>query len=302
MNEQLARQQLEDDPVLRLGEAFAQDPFEVLRTESSRLYNVYQDPDLDEVEKSAQLDSYFRTIESLDRATFPNLDGEVKEGVPKGYIPDGFVDMGSVSSLDPDERYDRAMNYVDTYNTLREHKAVFESVFSNLKINEITGEHKETRFQQAIMANIAAEISMTMPYGQTEPTQRGGILPVSNATPAVCQQHALVAQVLQQAFGVRSRISKNYLALEAALKMHGDDYWGEDHVSNVVTINDNGEEKMYVYDTTHPQYSKDGKWSQGLFRMLNQTEDGSWLVTELNGDRRKYKERDNMYWTIQRPN
>jgi hypothetical protein len=51
------------------------------------------------------------TIESLDRAAFPTVE-DVQSGVPTGYLPHGFTDMGGVRSLTPENRYGRAMNYV----------------------------------------------------------------------------------------------------------------------------------------------------------------------------------------------
>lgn len=278
-------------------EAFAEDPFAVLTQQSRILYDVYHDPLIDETEKSKRLDEYFRNIEALDRATFPDT-ASVEKGVPSGYIPDGFIDMGAMSSLDPSQRYGRPMNYVDTYNILRRHKAVFEYMFANAH-PDMFGETEDgnIRYQQLLLYNIAYEIDKSMPHGEPISVERGGILPVSAASVAKCQQSALTAQVLAQAFGVRLRLSKNYLADQESMSKFGQDYLGGDHVSNVVDT----QGKVYMYDTFNPQVGKNGEWTFGLFRMDQQLPDGSWLVTEQNGDRRKYLERNDMYWIIRHP-
>ena len=86
---------LDTDPPQALREAFAVDPFAALAQESLSVFNAYRDPALSDAEKGQRMETYFRTIEALDRATFPNMDGRVAEGVPQGYIPDGFMDMGA---------------------------------------------------------------------------------------------------------------------------------------------------------------------------------------------------------------
>jgi hypothetical protein len=281
---------------LEAGEVFAKDPFAALAIKSRAMFDVYRTPGLNETEKEKKLDDYFRTIQSLDRMTFSNMEGSVSSGVPDGYLPDGFIDMGAISSLDPGKRYNRSMNYVDTYNTLHQHKAVFEFIFTNVNPDDFASSDGAIRYQQTILSNIAREIDMTMPYGEPTPVERGGILPISTAVPAMCQQHALTAQVLMQAFGIRSRLSKNYLASQESLDLGGLGTAGYDHVSIVVSIEGN----TYMLDTTNPDYTKSNGWAFGLFRMNRQLPDGSWLVTEREGRQRKYQERSNMNWTVQR--
>ena len=257
---------------------------------------MYERSLLDEAEKDKRLDDYFRVMESFDRATFPDMEGNVDLGVPQGYLPDGFIDLGTDSNQNPGERYGRPMNYVDTYNTLHRHKALFAYLFANLDPSDINGEADEIRYQQIIISNVALEIASTMPTGEPVQAERGGILPISSVVEARCQQHALTAQVLLQAFGVHVRLSKNYLAGQEDINEAGLGFLGGNHVSNVVSMLG----RQYMLDTTTPQTNNQGEWMFGLFRMDQQLPDGSWLVKEQRGDQRKYLERNNMYWTIQR--
>jgi hypothetical protein len=278
-------------------EVMQDDPFDVMRAESMRMFSEY--PTLNEAEKRTRLDSFFRGIEAYDRKRYPDMNGGVVSGVPEGYIPDGFRDMGAVDSLIPSERYGRVMNYVDTYSTLHQHKALFELVFDNIKPKDFLNmPNGDLVYQQIIISNIAHEIGRTMPYGEPTANERGGLLPISTAVPAVCQQQALVAQVLMQAFGIRSRISKNFLAANTDIEKYGIDTAGASHMSNVVTMHDGTEDRTYMLDTTNLQLGKDGGLSFGFFRMKDKNSKGAWIVNEAQGGRRTYQEHDNMNWTI----
>lgn len=280
------------------GEAAPTDPYDIMRAESMRMFDEY--PALNEADKAKRLDSFFRGIESHDRKKYPDMSGTVAQGVPQGYIPDGFRDMGSIDSLVPSERFDRTMNYVDTYPTLHQHKQLFAFIFDNVNPKDFQMANGELVYQQTIISNIAREVSMTMPYGEPVVSERGGLLPLSTAVPAVCQQQALVAQVLMQALGIRSRLSKNFFATNADIEKYGIDAAGGDHVSNVVTMHDGVEDRTYMLDTTNPQLGKDGGWSFGFFRMKEKNSKGAWIVNEAQGGRRTYQEHGNMNWTILR--
>lgn len=289
------------DPSLLRDRDFAQDPFAFLRQESRRMFRDVRVVRASEAQRGDVLDEYFRKIESLDRANFSDMQGRVCAGVPQGYLPDGFIDMGAVSSLSPPERYGRLLNYVDTYKILQRHRALFDFVFNNIDPNDSRGEDNEISYQQLIISNVAREIAMTLPYGEPIATERGGILPISALNTAECQQHALTAQVLLQAFGIRSRLSKNFYATQKEMDSYGPSYCGGDHVSNVITI-DGPEERVYMFDSTNPQVGRQGEWMFGLFRMNQRSHDGGWLVTTQVGTLRKYTERNNMFWTIRRQN
>jgi hypothetical protein len=141
---------------------------------------------------------------------------------------------------------------------------------------------------------------MSLTHGDPQPTERGGLLPMSTVDTASCQQSGHIAQVLMQAFGLRTRLSKNYIASQRELTDYGLGFPGGPHVSNVVTLMGPEGERTYMVDTHNPQ-SKDGKWKPGIYRMDNQLPDGGWLVTGLSGTQRKYTERpDDMYWIIGR--
>lgn len=294
-----------------LAGAFAADPFAALANQSRALFDVYRDPALDGAEKDRQLDGYFRTIVELDRATYPETE-IVQKGVPLGYIPDGFVDMGGLPSEIPAQRYKRAMNYVDTYGILHAHKDMFAKMFGSFDLAKFDGDPRaELKYQQTVLWNIALEIWTTMPHGEPDQAELGGILPVHEAARTVCQQQALVAQVLTQAFGIRTRLSKNNVAFPKDAERHGsiEAAPGGDHVSNVVVIDDAGQEALFMFDAMNPQPDKEGKWTFGLFRMKpeNRLSDGrgtaedSWIVTTANGQKRKYQEYPSMmYWKIDR--
>lgn len=291
--------QPERDPVQELEKQFAIDPFAALRIESDRLFELYQDQRISELEKSRQLDNYFRTIETLDRQKYPDKNGLIENGVPDGYIPDGFVDFGG----DPDKvarRRDREMIYVDTYATLRQHKAVFETVFKDVDRQKFSGPNAENHFRQIIAGHVASEVYSSMPYGDVDSPQNEGMLMLSTVVRGVCRHHALTSQLLLQAFGIPSRISKNYTSFNRDLERNGEKDRGGRHATNVITLPLNGETQEYMLDTTNPQLDKRGKGMQGLFKMTRQAKDGGWIVDQKDGGRRKYREHDDMFWTVQR--
>jgi hypothetical protein len=289
----------EPDAELERVEEFARDPFSFLFKESQALFDVFKDPELADADKAQRLDTYFEMIEALDREAFL-VTKAVQSGVPDGYVPHGFTDMGEVQSTVPANRYGRAMNQVDTASTLRRHRTVLEFLFTNMHPENFTGPEGKLRYALTIMSNIARQISMNMPHGEPTQAERGGLLPVSTVDASRCQQHALTTQVLLQAFGLRSRLSKNTVATQEEMDMYGEDFYGWDHVSNVVTVEGPEGERVYMLDTTNPYPGDDGTWKPGIFRLENQRPDGSWMVAAGSSGRRKYRERDRMYWMIQR--
>jgi hypothetical protein len=288
-------------------ESFARDPFAVLKSESGALFDTFRGLSAD-VEKEQRLDSYFRRIESYDRAAFPDSRGVIRVGVPSGYIPDALVDLGQIESRNPAQRIvgegKRPQNIVDTYGILNQHKGVMRHIFENLGPDKFPDTAMGRAHRAAsIVSVIGQDTYYGVRYGQPEQTVPGGVLRVSEAVPAECQQYALTAQVLLQAAGIQSRLSKNRFATPADIEKRGVGTIGGPHVANVVTIpTPEGAMGDYLFDPTNPQLDKRDEWAVGLFRMgeAQQLLSNKWLVTEIQGGKRSYQEFPDMFWTIDR--
>src|SRR5258707_293078 len=92
-------------------EMFGTDPIAFQAEQCNDLFTAFRDPLITDPEKSQLLDDYFRKIVDFDLFYFPDTDGVI-DGVPDGYIPDGFVDLGVAHSPVPSERYGVQMNHV----------------------------------------------------------------------------------------------------------------------------------------------------------------------------------------------
>lgn len=284
-----------------LGEAFARDPFVVLKDQSRKMFDVFHDPNLNDEQRQEQLNAYFDLIESLDRAAFPPTEG-VQAGAPPDYLPHGFIDMGGVDSPVPHERDGQPMNYVDTAALLRRHRAVFEDVFTNMHPDEFSGMERHTHYAFEVIASVAQQIHRSLPHGEPEPAERGGMLPLSTVDVATSRQSALTAQVLLQAFGMRVRLSNSYTDGEASRTSFRPLPPSVPHTGNVVTVTGLGGARDYMMDTHHPLQERNGEQRPGIFYTNSQESSDRWTAIGGGGaQQRTYRERsDEMFWAVER--
>ena len=59
-------------------------------------------------------------------------------------------------------------------------------------------------------------------------------------------------------------------------------------------------DRQYMFDPTNSQWTTDGQWAFGFYRLGAKDANGAWVVTKQNGDLQKYTERNDMFYTIQR--
>ncbi len=275
---------------------FRQDPKDSLAWARQALFNLAGDKRLSEKSRKRRLnrylDAYFNLQLKLDRNAFPETPyGQVIRGTPD-YVPDGLVDMGSDPTLDSRKRFDRERIHVDKRTVLEKYKDVFERVFS-----ADTSGMSSTDVKRKIVSTVLYEVYNRMPYDRSEAYKKqqskGFSIDIGQIMQGVCRHHALVTQVLLQAFGITSRLFKN--------DVYNDGYGGA-HASNLVRI----DSQWYIADATQPLMSADGTWRPALLAIDGKPDNSgrqtfTFKVYRPGGrvGSRTYTSRDNMYWTIE---
>lgn len=281
---------------------FRENPVEALAHDRLNLFSIGSDESLPSAEREQKLseaiDVYFEKIVALDGLIHETGDSAMN-GVPE-YIPDGFMELGTIASLKPSERYNREINLIDKRAMLARYKNLFMKVYA---MNP-TGISQE-RIDLTVAHMVAREVFTTLPYARDDsykPTERGGILKLSETKTGVCQQQALTSQVLLQAFGIEARLSKNAVAGADEIAKKGPEAaYGGDHVSNFIKIG----EKWYVFDATnHNTDLSNGsaKFAAGIFEIPEAPDPTrkQEFVLHTNRGLRKYTTRQEMYWAVKR--
>ncbi len=281
---------------------FHENPVEALAHDRLNLFSISSSASLSPSERQQKLseaiDTYFDKIVALD-SLIGETGNTVQHGIPE-YIPDGFMELGTVDSLNPSERYNREINFVDKRAVLARYKDLFTKVYA---MNP-AGISQE-RIDMTIAHMVAKEIHFKLPYARDDsykPAVRGGILKLSEAKAGVCQQQALTSQVLLQAFGIEARLSKNAVAGADEIAKKGTEAaYGGDHVSNFVKIG----EKWYVFDATNHNTdlsNGSGKFAAGIFEIPEAPDPTRKQIFVLATNRgpRKYTTRQEVYWAVKR--
>jgi hypothetical protein len=281
---------------------FHDNPVEALAHDRLNLFSISTDESLPPAERKQKLneavDEYFDKIIALD-SLIPETGDTAQKGVPE-YIPNGFMELGTLDSLNPSERYNREINFVDKRAMLGRYKELFMRVYS---MNP-TGTPQE-RVDMTIAHMVAKEIFTKLPYARDDsykPAERGGVLKLSETKTGLCQQQALTSQVLLQAFGIEARLSKNAVAGADEIAKKGPEAaYGGDHVSNFIKIG----EKWYVFDATNHNTDLSngpGKFAAGIFEIPEAPDPTrkQEFVLHTNRGLRKYTTRQEMYWAVKR--
>lgn len=279
-------------------EQFRDNPVEALTQDRKDLFTIGQDESLSQTERqtklSEALDAYFDKIIALD-SLIEDTGDTAKSGIPE-YVPDGFMELGTLDSLKPSERYNREINYVDKRAMLARYKDVFTKVYSR-NPNGIPQE----KIDMTIAHKVAEAVYFGIPYARDDsykPAERGGVLKMSELQSGICQQQALTSQVLLQAFGIEARLSKNSVAgADEIARVGAEKAYGGDHVSNFMKIGD----KWYVFDATNhnsPPSENARKFVPGIFELSEAPDPArkQEFVLDTNLGPRKYTTRQNMYW------
>lgn len=153
------------------------------------------------------------------------------------------------------------------------------------------------QWKKWVTINVATFVYKNMPYnstGKKHEAQYGrsiGLHEVVDHKLATCRHHALMTQVLQQSFGITSRLMKSNVEYS-----NGN---GGAHVNNLERI----EGQWYLLDSTSPELQPDGTGKIFIKPLpdnnidLN-TKTYQWAFQEIDGKNRKYQSRANMYWYI----
>lgn len=231
------------------------------------------------------IDAYFNLMLRLDHAAFPPTEQYVRRGVVD-YVPDGFVDMGGDSEINPVHRY-REMIVVDKKNILDKYKYVLKEIFTS----EAFAEQPLQQRKKAMALKLGREIYRTMRYQDKD--LGGGKRNLSEIDEAVCRHHALAFQVLGQAAGLKVRIFKNYLSFNGGAS--------ERHAANFIRLDN----QWYIFDVTNPEREKTqrgDRWAPALYEIDRppcENERKVWQVSNrFSSSWRNYISHDGMYWHI----
>lgn len=271
---------------------FKKDPKTVIARARLNIFSIHADTSFSEANRIARIDRYVQALERLqillDHTAFPNTD-ELQTGVP-AYIPDGLVDLGSNSQMNPRYR-GREMVKVDKAALFAQSHGVLMDFYTKDE-QESSGDDAKKR----AVVGFATAVYRAMPYNVAGHDYGGdvvGLHEVFDKKFALCRHHALYTQVLLQSAGITSRLFKCDLDM-------GDGTWGT-HVANLVRINN----AWYILDTTNPD-EENGK-GEVFFFPINVTKqsatelpEGEWSVQrKRDGKTWRYRSRDDMYYTIQ---
>lgn len=283
------------------GESHVKDPLAALAPELDKLF-LGNDPSIPDDKKQERLsqavDNYFDLIVSHDRKAFPDTGETPKRGVPD-YIPDGFMDMGSSSSFDRGE-YGRPIIHVDKRAVLAKYKGFFTKFLSQ-DLSRLPQEARQEMLSEIIGLRAHKALS-----SEEKDVSRNGIERLSEVTWGTCRHIALTSQVLMQAMGIKSLLSKNHketTPLKDGLSDPDAQPMAISHASNFVKIGD----KWRLLDAANPIWRSDGKhkpedtvW-KGVGFDIEGTPDPNTqqlITVQTDYEQRKYLTRNDMYWTV----
>ena len=278
-----------------LVQKFKRDPKDTIAIARKNIFAIPNDAQLAEHERQGRLRRYVKAYLDLqiklDVAAFPNTNVP-QHGVP-AYIPDGLVDMGGDSTINPFYR-DREKLRVDKAKVFKQVSEHFVKLFSS-----DVGDSSSTEAKTAIVKGLAKFIYNNMPYDRQnaksykKKKRTVGINEILEDKLAVCRHHALYTQVILQACGITSKLLKCDVDF-------GNGSSGS-HAVNVVRINN----RWFILDATNPD-SSNGVGEVFLASLTDSDIDPNsptpkeWVVKRKQGDEKwKYRSRNNMFYYIQ---
>lgn len=261
---------------------FRKEPFPVLEVLAQNMIAIAQDDQMSEAEKELRveryLDDYSALQLKLDADAWPSTGDKVYRGIPD-YVPDGFSDMGADPGVQDVFRKGREKLRVRKQHLLNQAKDLFRQVFLKGSLEE-----------RPRAESIYRWVYETIPYDAR--TFGGGwgngsvnlddIYQAAHG--GVCRHHALATQVLNQAFGLESRLLKCTLN-------------GGSHGANLVRLDG----VWHLEDVTNPR-SRHGQLAYFLVPLsvseIDLNEDSySWEIAS-QGEQRIYCSRNDMFYQI----
>lgn len=287
-----------DNPVItdeqfdQLTDEFARNPKDSLAWARESLLAISTDERLDKEEKSERLDryldAYFDLTIKLDNAAFQATEpGEVRQGVPD-YIPDGFVDMGGESELNPDFR-GREQILIDKREVFDKYKPLMKNLFSR-----DYGDRPLQEKKKMMVSALGRELYSVMKYDDDlrdgAKDLGGKKVKLSSMDEGVCRHQGLVFQVLAQAAGLKTRVLKAYMDEER-------------HSTNMLRLDG----QWYIFDVTNPDYAIGGNgkkvWRPGAYKVDGPPPTRGTkkydVKAKYSGREHTYVAHDNIYWHIE---
>ncbi len=232
--------------------------------------------------------AYLNLITKLDHEAFPT-DLTVHQGIPD-YIPDGLVDMGADSVLNPQFR-DRDLIKINKKEIFDMAKPLYHEVFMSQTLSELP----RFEWKKIVTEKVAQYVYQQMPYNYDEvkhPDQLNrsiGLHEIVDHKLAVCRHHALMTQTLLQGFGITSRLIKSNVN-------YGNGRGGA-HANNLVRI----EGYWNLLDSTSPERLPNGQELIFIRPIPQHRIDLNaltyeWSFPMASGNTRTYQSRTNMHW------
>ncbi len=257
---------------------FKEDQKNILALLRRNMMNIMLDQRLTSFERSTRLErywpDYFAFMILLDRRAFPSSNGQVYNHVPE-YIPDRLSDMGIDPRINQNLRINREKIEVRKKDIFEKAKSLFFEVYKTGRWNK---EEFVDKIATWIYKNVEYDFdNMYKGFGK-------GSITLDELKKGVCRHHALYAQVLNQAFGLTSRLLKC-------------EYNGIPHAANLVRVNG----MWNLLDVTNP-VTVGGEEYTCFFPIAERSIDLNrdsydWTVVDDQGVR-NYKSRNNMCFRI----
>lgn len=278
-----------------LTQEFRHDPFTRLAYVRENLRDIMGDEKIPLEQRKDRarryVDAYSTLTVKLDRKAFPPDETTVHNGIPE-YIPDGLSDMGSDSAIDPTSRF-REKIRIDKAKVFKKAKPLFNEIFSMQFSKNVTRE----QWKKYVTLKVAHFVYTSMPYNKLGRMHNAfgarsvRLDEIEEQQISECRHHALMSQVLLQAFGITSRLMKSDLEIDG--RRLGA------HANNIVRI----EGQWYLLDSTNPERKPDGTSELYLKPIPEKTIDLNtnqyvWELKGANGENRTYTSRSNMFYRI----
>lgn len=253
--------EVKDTELDTLVESFRADPVRGQRICTENIIGILKDPrytpEAREARARRYYDAYVNLLVKMDQIIFPETEeGKILQGVPD-YIPDGYSDLGKLRPGRERGRVDKK----ELYSLMKEDTLTILKDVASGKVPEGV----DKRFY--VLHRITELVNTKLPYDEERVDEeiengrsvmfgdlwRGGF--------GVCRHHAMYVQVLNQMFGIDSRILRNRTSQADRVPEEALPYLeqrGANHVANMVKIGDS----WYLVDATRADVFPDGRKKQ----------------------------------------
>ena len=263
---------------------FHKDPKEVLAYCRANLQKITRDTNISDIERQDRVERYIREyldfIIKLDAEAFVHDQKKVYNWITD-YLPDGFVDMWSDSTLDTDKR-SREKIIINKKQIFREEKDLLYKIFSSPNMT------KENMIKHIfyVVGNKKYNQDVANDILWWKSIQLHDIIKNERF---VCRHKALLFQILAQACWLTSRLLKCNVIYSNN---------SSSHVANLIRLNN----KRYLLDTTARTITIDNKTEYYIVPISQHEIDlnKNTYKWEIKNDKgiHKYTSRNNAYYQI----